>query len=159
MEYRYLGSSGLQISALSFGAWGEIRAMPRHEGRETLFAILSLNPLVSILGFAWAAGFYVWFRDRPADHPRVNEAELYRLQGELLRKTGAGVPQIENTFQKALEIARAQGAKGVELRIAVSLGKFWVEETKPGDAQALLEEVCSWHSKGFETKDFLPPTN
>jgi len=33
-------------------------------------------PLVSILGFAWAVGFFVWFRDRPAEHAGVNEAEL-----------------------------------------------------------------------------------
>ncbi|MBI3839293.1 MAG: MFS transporter [Planctomycetia bacterium] len=29
----------------------------------------------SILGLAWAAAFYVWFRDDPAEHPRTNAAE------------------------------------------------------------------------------------
>jgi MFS family permease len=27
-------------------------------------------------GLAWAIGFYVWFRDRPEEHPSVNAAEL-----------------------------------------------------------------------------------
>jgi sugar phosphate permease len=33
-------------------------------------------PLVSILGFVWAAGFYLWFRDRPSEHFGVNPEEL-----------------------------------------------------------------------------------
>lgn len=28
------------------------------------------------VGVIWAVAFYFWFRDRPADHPQVNEAEL-----------------------------------------------------------------------------------
>jgi sugar phosphate permease len=30
----------------------------------------------SVLGVVWAAGFYLWFRDRPQDHPSVNDEEL-----------------------------------------------------------------------------------
>jgi MFS family permease len=29
-----------------------------------------------LVGVAWAVGFWLWFRDDPADHPRVNAAEL-----------------------------------------------------------------------------------
>jgi ACS family glucarate transporter-like MFS transporter len=32
--------------------------------------------LFGLLGMLWAIGFYRWFRDRPADHPAVNAAEL-----------------------------------------------------------------------------------
>ena len=32
--------------------------------------------LYSIPGIIWAFGFFVWFRDRPADHRSVNQAEL-----------------------------------------------------------------------------------
>lgn len=31
--------------------------------------------LFGMVGFAWAAVWYWWFRDDPAEHPRVNEAE------------------------------------------------------------------------------------
>lgn len=35
----------------------------------------------SVPGLAWAAWFYVWFRDRPEDHPGVNAAELDLIRG------------------------------------------------------------------------------
>lgn len=38
----------------------------------------------ALLGVVWAAVFWVWFRERPADHPGVNAAEL-----ELLRDAQA----------------------------------------------------------------------
>ncbi len=37
--------------------------------------------LFGCLGVIWAVGFYRWFRDRPADHPGVNAAELALLDG------------------------------------------------------------------------------
>jgi DNA-binding SARP family transcriptional activator/predicted ATPase len=86
---------------------------------------------------------------------RVNEAELYRLQGELLRTQGAEVDQIENSFQKALEVARHQGAKGAELRVAVSLGKLWVNKNKSVDARALLTDLCNGLTEGADAVDFL----
>jgi MFS family permease len=33
----------------------------------------------SLVGFAWAIGFWFWFRDDPARHPGVNEAELAEI--------------------------------------------------------------------------------
>jgi ACS family glucarate transporter-like MFS transporter len=32
--------------------------------------------LYAVPGFVWAIGFYVWFRNRPEDHPAVSAAEL-----------------------------------------------------------------------------------
>jgi MFS transporter, ACS family, D-galactonate transporter len=34
----------------------------------------------SVLGVVWAAGFYLWFRDRPQDHASVNDAELALIE-------------------------------------------------------------------------------
>src|SRR5207244_8539194 len=31
--------------------------------------------LIGLVGIAWVAGFYAWFRDTPAEHPGVNAAE------------------------------------------------------------------------------------
>ncbi len=45
----------------------------------------------SLLGIAWAAAFYVWFRDDPAAHPRTNAAER-----SLLATTESRSPQAEN---------------------------------------------------------------
>lgn len=33
-------------------------------------------PLFGLIGVAWAVGFWRWFRDDPAKHPKVNAAEL-----------------------------------------------------------------------------------
>jgi MFS family permease len=32
-----------------------------------------------VVGVAWAAGFWIWFRDDPATHPAVNEAEVAHI--------------------------------------------------------------------------------
>jgi MFS transporter, ACS family, glucarate transporter len=32
--------------------------------------------IFGFIGLLWALGFWIWFRDDPADHPRVNAAEL-----------------------------------------------------------------------------------
>jgi len=37
--------------------------------------------VLAVLGFIWAAAFFAWFRDDPADHPAVNAEELALLQG------------------------------------------------------------------------------
>jgi MFS transporter, ACS family, glucarate transporter len=35
---------------------------------------------LALLGFVWVAAFFPWFRDDPAQHPKVNAAELELLQ-------------------------------------------------------------------------------
>ena len=32
-------------------------------------------PVFALVGVGWAAAFYLWFRDDPADHPQTNDAE------------------------------------------------------------------------------------
>ena len=35
---------------------------------------------VGTVGLVWAAAWYVWYRDRPADHPGVSDEELRWIQ-------------------------------------------------------------------------------
>jgi predicted ATPase len=86
---------------------------------------------------------------------RVNEAELYRLQGEIMQKQGVTSTRVEKSLQNALEIARQQAAKSVELRVAVSLGRLWAEEGKPENARTLLNDLCNWFSEGLDSVDML----
>lgn len=37
--------------------------------------------LYALLGILWTAGFALWFRDRPEDHPRTNIAEQHLIRG------------------------------------------------------------------------------
>jgi predicted ATPase len=82
------------------------------------------------------------------------EAELYRLQGELLlaRATGQDT-EAETCFRQALDIARRQQAKSWELRAAMSLAQLWQRQGKRDAARQVLAEVYGWFTEGFETAD------
>jgi len=85
---------------------------------------------------------------------RFNEAELYRLRGELLL-AGAdpGSEDAERCFRQALEIARRQSAKSLELRAATSLSRLLQRQGKREEARRLLTEVYAWFTEGFDTAD------
>jgi predicted ATPase len=85
---------------------------------------------------------------------RIYEAELYRLQGELLLKQVVPeAQQAEACFQQALAMARRQQAKSLELRAAMSLSRLWQQQAKRGQAHELLAEVYGWFTEGFDTAD------
>ena len=90
---------------------------------------------------------------------RVWEAELYRLTGELLlaqedtQDQGHKVEEVETCFQQALDIARHQQAKSLELRAAMSLARLWQRQSKRTEAQELLAVVYGWFTEGFDTAD------
>ena len=88
------------------------------------------------------------------------EAEVYRIRGEMFlndergimndeRRTGeiealqhfAGA---ETCFQQALEIARYQQAKSLELCASTSLARLWQEQGKKAEAHNLLAPVYNW---------------
>lgn len=85
---------------------------------------------------------------------RYGEAELYRLKGELLLGLSAdNHAEAETCFQEALEIARHQQAKSLELRAAMCLGRLWQRQGKRAAAHQLLGAIYGWFSVGFETAD------
>jgi predicted ATPase len=91
---------------------------------------------------------------------RFYEAELYRLTGELtLQKlndpgsTFKGGKEAEECFQKALNVARGQSAKSLELRAATSLARLWQSQGKETEARDLLAPVYDWFTEGFDTAD------
>jgi predicted ATPase len=56
-------------------------------------------------------------------------------------------------FHRALDIARSQQAKSLELRAATSLSRLWQQQGKRNEARQLLAEVYSWFTEGFDTPD------
>jgi len=112
---------------------------------------------------------------------RLWEAELHRLQGELLLQQAAsgrakahpaaplqsprtGVwatdpshpfNKAEDCFRQALGIARGQQAKSLELRAAMSLSRLWQRQGKKQAASRHLEESYHWFTEGFDTADLL----
>jgi predicted ATPase len=82
------------------------------------------------------------------------EAEIHRLRGVLLlRQTGTPQAEAETWLQRALDIARRQEAKSLELRAAMSLSRLWQQQGKQAEAQQLLAEVYGWFTEGFDTAD------
>jgi hypothetical protein len=85
---------------------------------------------------------------------RYYAAELHRLKGELLlQQTAPEVSYAEACFQQALNIARHQQAKALELRAAMSLGRLWQQQGKQQEARTLLAGVYHWFPEGFDTAD------
>ncbi|MCC7106077.1 MAG: AAA family ATPase [Chloroflexi bacterium] len=83
------------------------------------------------------------------------EAELHRLEGALLLQTGGSdsVSRAEASFTRALDIARDQGAKMLELRAAVSLAQFWNVQDRPREACLLVADQYDRFAEGFATTD------
>jgi predicted ATPase len=85
---------------------------------------------------------------------RSHEPEVHRVLGELHQRQPASDPvAAERCFLRALEAARAQDAKGYELRVAASLARLWQTQGRREDARELLQSAYSWFTEGFDTKD------
>ena len=106
--------------------------------------------------------------DRTGEH--YYEAELYRLKGELtlaqskVQSLKSKVtdprpltpdPQSEAgaCCLKAIEIARKQQAKSLELRATTSLARLWQQQGKQKEAHGMLSKIYGWFTEGFDTKD------
>jgi predicted ATPase len=82
------------------------------------------------------------------------EAELHRLTGELLcRQSVVDTPQAEVCFRQALDVARHQQAKSLELRAAMSLSRLWQRQGRRAEARDLLAPIYYWFTEGFDTAD------
>lgn len=105
----------------------------------------------------------------------MHQAELWRLKGQLTLEardwrleTSSSSPQApslkpqvsrgveqeaEGYFLKAVEIARRQQAKSLELRATTSLARLWRQQGKHHAAHNTLSEIYGWFTEGFDTAD------
>jgi tetratricopeptide (TPR) repeat protein len=84
---------------------------------------------------------------------RLYEAELHRLKGELLLTAGAPTTDAEDSFRKAISIARRQRAKSWELRATLSLTRMLMKQRRHNGACSMLTEIYNWFTEGFDTAD------
>jgi predicted ATPase len=85
---------------------------------------------------------------------RFYEAELHRVKGELLlMQSDSNAVQAESCFEDALEVARKQGAKSLELRATMSLARLLAKQGKHYEAGTTLSEIYGWFTEGFNTAD------
>ena len=87
---------------------------------------------------------------------RIWEAEIHRLIGEtrLARDPGADA-QGETCFKTAIETARCQGARMLELRSATSLARLWNGKGRREEAHGLLAPLYDGFTEGFDTPDLI----
>jgi class 3 adenylate cyclase/tetratricopeptide (TPR) repeat protein len=81
---------------------------------------------------------------------RHNEAELYRLRGNLLDAMGDR-SAAEESYHQALAVAKHQSAKLWELLSATSLARLWRDRDKGTEARDLLAPVYGWFTEGLDT--------
>jgi DNA-binding SARP family transcriptional activator len=100
------------------------------QAAEGLAVLVELLPVTSGVGRWW-------------------EAELYRLKGELLPVEA----EAEEWLGRALQVARQQGARSLELRAALSLARLWQRNGKVAEARQMLAGIYAWFAEGFDTAD------
>jgi adenylate cyclase len=85
---------------------------------------------------------------------RYGEAETHRIKGQLLLAGDSGdATAAEACFRQAIETARGQGARTLELRAATDLARLLQREGKSVEARDLLAPVHGWFTEGFDTAD------
>jgi class 3 adenylate cyclase/predicted ATPase len=83
-----------------------------------------------------------------------SEAELLRLKGLVLDdQIPEDSDRAEKSLLDALEVARQQKARSLELRISIDLARLWRVQGKTRKAIDLLGPVYESFTEGFETKD------
>jgi class 3 adenylate cyclase/predicted ATPase len=83
-------------------------------------------------------------------------AETHRVHGEILgHPTFGGATAAEASFRRAIDTAKVQEAKMLELRAATSLARLWQSQGKTAEARDLLAPVYGWFTEGFDTPDLI----
>ena len=88
------------------------------------------------------------------------DAEFFRLQGELFLKNEDA--RAEKCFLQAINIARTQQAKSLELRAIMSLSRLrrsQGSQEQIEEADRLLSKVYNWFTEGFATPDLQKAYN
>jgi class 3 adenylate cyclase/predicted ATPase len=113
----------------------------------------------SVLGRAGTAEQGLELLDASLTHFQANQvhwwdAELFRIKGQLLLAGGnKSADDGEACLHKALEIARRQQAKSLELRAACSLARLWQKHDKDTDARDVLQPVIQWFPEDLAFTD------
>jgi len=85
---------------------------------------------------------------------RFYEAEVYRVKGELLlAQDSSNGLQAERSFRTAIETSRMQHAKSWELKATTSLARLLRDTGHREEARAMLTQIYSWFTEGFDTAD------
>jgi DNA-binding SARP family transcriptional activator len=100
-------------------------------------------------GFALLAEALAFVEQTDGHH---YEAEIRRVMGELRLLRGR-VLEAEADYRTAIEVARGQCARSLELRATVSLSRLLRQQGKREEARQMLAQIYGWFTEGFDTPD------
>ena len=87
---------------------------------------------------------------------RLWESEFNRLAGNLLLRAEApDFKRSEAYYLRAIEVAREQQARSLELRASMSLARLWADRGRRQKAYDLLAPIHAWFTEGFGTRDLI----
>jgi tetratricopeptide (TPR) repeat protein len=93
-------------------------------------------------------------REAEGSGERIFLARFYGIQGGLiLIRDPSDEAQAERSFRTAIDIARGQKTRWWELRATTSLARLLKRQGKTEEACAMLAEIYSWFTEGFDTAD------
>lgn len=82
-------------------------------------------------------------------------AELHRTRALVeLQQDHPDLVQGEEWLVRSLDVARAQGSKSMELRVATDLARLWHASGRTSEAREVLGPIRDWFKEGFDTPDF-----
>jgi hypothetical protein len=88
------------------------------------------------------------------EHGTLVGSGAVATQGEFLLQCPVVHPgEAEACFERALDIARYQQAKSLELRATLSLSRLWHHQGKHHEARQVLAPIYGWFTEGFDTAD------
>ena len=138
-------------------AFGSLTGRGTHMGRPLVTAALAevlrdlgqraeaLETIQAGLAYGTETGIWLW------------HAELLRMQGELALQAESAADRAggEALIAQALELARKQRARSLELRSANRLALLWRERGERARAREMLAPIFGAFSQGFDTPDLL----
>jgi predicted ATPase len=85
---------------------------------------------------------------------RAWESELHRQKAQILLALDPGrAGEAESNLWEAIEVARRQSAKSLELRAATSLAELWRAQKRLDEARDLMGPIYRWFDEGTDTED------
>ncbi len=86
---------------------------------------------------------------------RFQEAELYRLRGELILAESDHQEAAQECFLRAVQTARGQQSRAWELRATTSLARLWKKRGRTQEAFKALSSARDAFHEGFTTPDLV----
>jgi DNA-binding winged helix-turn-helix (wHTH) protein/predicted ATPase len=158
-RYHDMGAQLLMPYFLSFLAEGYWQQGRKAEALQTVNEALSLT--TTNLDVFWEAELYrqkgqltlqQFQVSSPKSQARKSPKSKSPNTQHLTPSTPAEV-EAEACFLRAIDIAREQGAKLLELRAVMSLSRLWQSQGKKKQARQMLAEIYNWFTEGLDTKD------